>query len=80
MRDDTDWHMHYPEPGDRFYEFASSYIEVIDVSSAGVSVIEHIPQTRLKYYNSVGDFRDAYRRSDDPHGYIVRYQGNGREH
>ena len=78
MRDDTDWHMHYPEPGDRFYEFHNTYIEVTDVSTAGVGVMEFLPQPRLRYYRDAKEFREAYRRGNDD--YIVSYRGNRREH
>jgi hypothetical protein len=74
VRDDTDWHMHYPATGDRFAEFANVYIKVIDVGSDGVIVEEHLPRQRRRYFTSVEQFRRAYQRSTG-WGYVVRYEG-----
>ena len=78
MRDDTDWHFHYPEPGDRFYEFQQTYIEVLDVSAEGVSVMQFTPTAVPRWFRSVAEFRQAYTCRDHPDEYIVRYHGNGR--
>ncbi len=78
MRDATDWHMHYPKPGDRFCELEATFVEVVALSDEGMLVLEVLPERRHRLFSSTAKFRDAYRRKSAP-GYMVRYKGNFKE-
>lgn len=76
MRDDTDWHMHYPRAGDCFVEHGNS-VAVVDTGAGGVTVVEVVArQPRQRFFKTTEEFRRAYTSSRGD--YFVRYQGNNR--